>query len=441
MNETDRESQRASLKTLYLRSCFGAALALPALWFISEGAADITQKALIALFFAGISAGFLRIKFDFLTGAALLFCLAVLGSYIWHRYSVPHDLFGGSGARKYIYFFVFFIVLSHVFCAASRMAPHALLVSAGLGLAVHLALRVPLGDWSLALNGNRINFGFRNAQHAGVIFGTLLLACLLFFPRLLRSTPHAHRLWIVLAYLAYSLILLFGVIASQVRAVWLGLGVAALVLLTLEIRGWLRNGIEKRRAMVAGTLIIFITIPTVALVSDVVIRRLSSEAISAQSLQAAARFDSRHMTSSGIRIASWVSALEWSAERPLLGWGQSTVSALIKQSPHFDDRFKKNFGHLHNSYLELVVAIGAIGTGMAVLIIFVLLRMLVRLRREGHLARDNGSFILGFSVFWAISNMFESYVNYSSGLLINTLFGSFAYSTWINARTSSESVS
>ncbi|MDZ7851451.1 MAG: O-antigen ligase family protein [Halomonas sp.] len=69
-------------------------------------------------------------------------------------------------------------------------------------------------------------------------------------------------------------------------------------------------------------------------------------------------------TSIGIRINTWLAALEWIEQRPLVGWGGQARSLVIEHTPWLPPFVKENFGHPHNYLLEVWVAYGLLGVAL-----------------------------------------------------------------------------
>ena len=414
-------------------------LALPAVFFLSNGTTKTSRTLCALLFLAGVFRWKGWFRMDRVTWPALLLAAVISGGYFWHAYSVPPDIFEGWHADKYIIAFGFFIILAYGTTAWKPIAPAALLVSAGIGLLLHLCINVPVEQWLAAWHGSRIDFGFRNAQHAGIMFATALLATAFLGPRaVLRASPR-RRPWIALACTALFVFMLWGVLTTQVRAVWLGLicsllATCAFALIHPRTRHALTQ-IRHKRLLLAGALALATAMTLVLQPIERIERRLAAEDISIERIAGAAQFKPGFMTSSGVRIATWTAAKDWILERPLMGWGARSVKQLIRQNPELDKALKGRFGHLHNSYLELTVAVGTIAVGLMMAIIIGLARMTAKHWRERKIPTDAVLFLFGFLVFWSIVNMFESYLNYRSGFLVQTLICTFAYAWCLHDRS------
>lgn len=419
---------------------FGAlTLLFPFVWFLSRDLASNVVYALSLVFFAGIAWRHTGIRADRMLLLCLGFCGFIVLGYVWHVNSVPEELFGGSRARTYLASVCFFLVLAHGLASMREPSPFALLASAALGLLVYLAVQAPPDHWARGWEGRRVDFGIDNAQHAGVLFGTGLLAAVAFIPRGINALPARMRHLGGILVTALTLFMAWGVLVTQVRAVWIALIVAAPVLLALSL--WLTRSRRSthplpHRSLIVRSAAVVLTLLTLAfLVADGPTRiseRLAREDVSLAALASAARLETDgRLSSTQVRVASWAVATEWIAERPLMGWGARTVNRLIEHSPHFSDDFKLQFGHIHSSYFEVLIAIGTLGfAGIAAIAALVGYRTIIAWR-NGWMPTDAFVFAWAFFVFWLVVNAFESYITYPSGFFLNSVVGGFVYAFYL----------
>lgn len=433
-------------RTLHQVLFFGATQAFAAMWFLSPDLADDLSALVLLLFLAGLPLRAVRLPLDLLTILIALLATTIVSGYLWQKATVPPELFGGSSARDYVYCFALFLLVAHGAQAWEERAPHFLLLSACLGLLLHLVFQAPSEDWWLARSGERVAFGFQNAQHTGVLFGTGLIAALSFTPRAVRSLQGVAARATALAGGCLVLLMAWGCLVSQTRAVWLGLLVALVVacgaaLLLRPARTTANRATQPRRKTLASIVAAGVLAAAAlvlwaphALMED----RLEEEVISIESISEAAQLELGPLSSSGVRIASWRASLDWIAQRPLLGWGGYSVARLIDGSPHFSPAFKASFGHLHNSYLESLVATGLIPTLLMLAIIMVVGRRSLDAWRQGHMPQDAFLFAISFFAFWATANMFESYMKSETGFYVNAVIGGFVYCFHLRARAAAQ---
>lgn len=428
-------SGRLSARALYM----ALALMFPLVWFLSRELADLLFRAMVVLFLIDLVRRKGWIHGDGLHMLCGAFCLVVLMGYLWHIYTIPETLFGGSRARQYLPAVCFFLLLAHGANIPGRLGPFLLLASAMLGLGVYLVFNTSAQDWAQGWQGQRVSFGIDNAQHAGVLFGAGLIATLSLTPRVIHAVSHACRPWVGCVMLAIACLMVWGVMVTQVRAVWLGLGPAILALIALPVLIGTKSSLNADPSRRRWVLKISVLAGTILLVSMVLldaptrgVERLAHEDVSLEALVSAARFEADgELSSAQVRVASWVAATDWIAQRPWLGWGGQTVKQLIRESPDFDEHFKQHFGHLHNSYLEALVALGASGFVLIAAIASLVGYRCVVAWRRGWMPSDVFVFAWAFILFWGTVNAFESYIVYPSGFFLNSVVGGFIYAFYL----------
>lgn len=277
-------------------------------------------------------------------------------------------------------------------------------------------------EWQRGLAGQRIDFGLHNAQHTAMLFGTAALGLLAFSTRLL-SAPHCS--WPCrLAWLAALAICITAVIASQTRGVWAGFTVALLVLMVAAV-SVLRKRYRWRRRMIAtGAIATVVGALAVGYLSlgDIVVERLNAEHQTLQLVQQG-NLEGVPYTSAGIRLHTWNEALHWFAQRPLVGWGGNGRSLIFDHSSNLPEDIKQHFGHLHNSYLDLLVNFGVLGLLLLAALAYWMLSRCLRYYRAGLLPGSSLVFCLALAVFFAVINLFESYLFYHSGHLVMAIVG------------------
>ncbi|WP_211091453.1 O-antigen ligase family protein [Pseudothauera rhizosphaerae] len=415
-------------------------IAFPAIWFLSAGATDWLARTMFWLLVLGALIGVQPIHRDRVVQLCAVLALLVVAGYVWQRFTVPEALLGGSSARKYIPAFCFFVVVAYGAAVMPRVSPFLLLLSAGIGLLVHLLWFVPAGDWAASWRLKRVTFGFHNWEHAAILFSSALLAAVIFLPRAVSSSPPRARGPVLVLSVAFILMAMYFVVTLQTRATWLGLLLSGFVALLFGVGSLFvrRRSIDRRtvvRWVVAGAGVVLVGSAALYFwAGDIVAKRLAAEAVSIETIKETARLETVPRSSIKVRIGTWAAALDWIAERPVFGWGGRAASRLIELSPYFDERFKNQFGHLHNSYLETLLNVG--GAVMACMITIVLLVAwrTVAAWRQGWIPTDVFLFACAFYPFWATVNLFESYIMYDSGFLLNALVGGFVYSWYLRSQ-------
>jgi O-antigen ligase len=426
-----------SLSVEFLRKFYALlALSFSFLWLATDGSTALLQKLLIVSFlFLAFSDK--KIRQDALFWGSLLLIAFFSLEFIWHALSLPEAIFANRFPSKYINFFCFFLLIAYGTVVWKRFSPFYILIGAAAGFLAFLILYSPINEWRLSWEGTRVGFGFRNAQHAGIFFGAGLLGISFFGPRIFKAYSGFTRLILALAVFAFAGLMIYGIIATQVRAVWIALilaflagGTAYLFTTTINsLLAWFRD--VKHMGLVVLLISSVIALGSALSVQQRIQHRIGQENISIQTVQGAARFEGQRLTSSGIRVALWSASASWIETRPMLGWGSLSVERLIGLDSRFNSQFKQKFGHLHNSTLELLVAVGAIGLFSIGVLIMMLAIKILKARRVGAMPKDVFVFAWAFLVFWGIVNCFESYINYSSGFYLNSIIASFLYAFYL----------
>ncbi|GKW49737.1 O-antigen ligase family protein [Halomonas sp. NCCP-2165] len=286
-------------------------------------------------------------------------------------------------------------------------------------------------DWLHGLSGNRVDFAIYNAQHAAMYFGAGLLGLLAFAGRLME--PGAWRWLRGVLWVAGTLACVLGLIITQTRAAWLGatFGLIGMVIVWLACRYRAGERWHSPWRMVS-VLVAGLGVITVIGIGfeETVANRIASERQTVSALMEGELEDVPY-SSVGIRIHTWVAATEWIAERPLVGWGENARSLVIQQTDWLPDTIRARFGHLHNSILEILVSYGLLG-GMVFLGLSVwLLWGSYRAWQAGVMPGDMMLFFIGFSVFWFIINLFESFMGFWTGVfLFNIILGGIVTHIW-----------
>lgn len=408
------------------------ALAFPTLWFLLGNTDWVIYSLLVGCTLSWLSNPAKNKNINALAILAILFALIIHGEYLWHKYDSSLTLFSGKSSQKYLYFFFTFGLIAYA-TSLKKINPFWVLISAALGVTLHIIFKIPYADWMTSWQGGRPCLGFRNAQHAGVIFATTLLCIAFFAKRLYFACSEKYKLLVSTWLTCLTAVVLWFTITTQDRAVWLGLAIACSITLPSQwpnLRNklsntWLKN-YKKWWLILAAIIIIFAMMSSMGIFNRIN-SRLSAEAINYKTIEQASQFKEGSLNSSGIRIASWSAALGWGLERPLLGWGFRSIKGLIQHDKRFSDPLWKNFGHLHNSYLEAWVAVGLIGLSSMLATIIIVGRHSIQSWKQRCMPNEVYLFSWTFITFWLVVNCFESYINYSPGFYLTTVIGAFIY--------------
>lgn len=293
------------------------------------------------------------------------------------------------------------------------------------------ALGNGLSEWLSGLSGQRVDFGIRNAQHTAVMFGVALLGLACFGGR--AFLPGRLRGFRISLWACLVVTCALAVLVTQTRAVWL----ASLIAFTFTGISWAgyaflysENREAVKKAMIAVGAVLVLLLSLVGFFRPALEARLSAEHEALGELLAG-NISNLPFTSIGIRVHSWLEAIPWVQERPILGWGGNGRGLVLKHSETLPQWVIDEFGHLHSSYLEILVNYGLAGVSVFVTLILWLTLNTYRAWRQGRLPGDFMLFYTGFLVFWLIVNAFESYFSYSTGIYIfNLIAGGLVTIIW-----------
>ncbi|AJQ95290.1 O-antigen ligase family protein [Gynuella sunshinyii] len=223
-----------------------------------------------------------------------------------------------------------------------------------LGLLIAIITNPALPDAMYILStGGVPQFGLRNHQHEAAYFGYSFLAFVCFLSRIYSAKSIA----LLSFWTACILLSLLGVIITQSRGVWLGTIVALTVFWILKL--YTNKSTSYKKALL--TFIVVIVTSTPLLLSSNLVKERIMKGYSQLSEIILRKEEKISYTSVGTRINTWIDASEWIKKRPLIGWGLWARKDIITQSEKATEWAKKHYGHLHNSYLEIIIAYGFIG--------------------------------------------------------------------------------
>lgn len=439
---------KKNIMLLHSRQAFNSVLAIACLFFaffwLPVPRLFNLACILFILFFvpAPLHRSNTLLRKDPLIKLAVLFFLYIIFSIIWHRLTLPDHFPPTTSDRRFLTV-LYFIGIAYSIKFNRFLNPWHLLAISFLGLLAYLATNFNINEWRQAWLGARVDFGIHNAQHTGVIFATCFLGFGILGPRFYTwsaALPVALRLLGRFLWLAAFLFASWGTLVSQTRAVWLALSITLLVspviiLLIYKLSPLPRPSVKK----------LFLTgLAGIALLSgltmsfdpaDLVSERITRENITWERLRQAAKHEKTNLSSAEVRVASWSAATDWIMEKPLMGWGGRGSRPLIRNSDLFSESFKRQFNHLHNSYLQVLVEIGFIGAAFITALIIIFGKATIKSYQRKTIPLDALLFTWAFFVFWAVVNIFESYIIYETGIYLVAIVAGFAYSFCLESAT------
>ncbi|MCB9494358.1 MAG: O-antigen ligase family protein [Desulfobacteraceae bacterium] len=286
-----------------------------------------------------------------------------------------------------------------------------------------------------AFKGQRIDFGIKNAQHSSMIFGLIFIISFLnlfVFERLTRKNSFLLAVLLLLS--------ICGLVFTQTRQSYLAVMISILVSLPLAFK----MGFRLRKIILFFT-ILFISVLIFRINIGYFSQRfndIKSVWISVEKIRIEDKKNNNFKekidsyvksippTSAGIRIKSWLEALKWIVQKPFFGWGSEARKLVIKKSDNFTEDLKKQYGHLHNYFIEVLVSYGVFGLSIIFIMYWIFINSIYNSKT---CADGNKIFITGFcfAVYWLVINNFESFNSFWTGVFIHNIFLGAFYSRYL----------
>jgi len=257
---------------------------------------------------------------------------------------------------------------------------------------------------SQAIEGRRSGFG-RHIITMGMIYASIMIGLLVFFKRLVFKPKFswlAFGLW-----LTVFCFVTFAALASQTRAVYLGLLLVLLIVFiwSLVYQPWRR---QLKPGLVLGFLAMLFLAGLIGVQQGFVERTVDRFDREMDAIHALADGDLSKVprNSMGLRIHFWADAVDWIAERPLTGWGYHGSQMLHEEAGnYFGDR---NFLTIHNDLLDIWLSYGFFGVLLFIVFFAWLIRGLYRAWSSGVMPGDFLVFFYLFIIFYLFNGVFIS---------------------------------
>ena len=264
--------------------------------------------------------------------------------------------------------------------------------------------------------GGRVDFGILNAQHVALFFSLGLIGCLSYFSDAIKSKIILQRIGITAFLTIAGALCAIGIFGTQTRAAFLGLLTAFVVYLIISMYRNVRKkkGKQNVKAKMSTLAAIIIVGSMSYSFKDNLTKRVFSENNTISAITAG-DWENIPYTSIGIRVNTWLQALKWIAEKPLIGYGGKVRTNIIQQSTKHPDFVKKQYGHFHNSFIEIML-----GSGLLGLFLF-FTPVIYSLKKAAELSQPTHYFALFGLLIFLVMNMFESYLFFWMGPFILTL--------------------
>lgn len=358
---------------------------------------DLTSDLKNAIIFGSLPVLYLKLRIDKeskRTFLLFLFALVVqVVSWAWSLQLLPNLAKSYPNIKHLTGLFLFVFIALWV--GSNRTKQAILLITYMLSyIATAIYDHSITGSFQLAMIGKRVDYGMHNAQYTGMMAGVIMLLCVYFCFAL---SSHRYKRWFFAGLALVFLFALFSLVASQSRQVWVGL-VMALMCVPLVVKNTFNP--KKIIALYAFVLVIAVSVVSIPSIN----KRLIHESTSISKI-VSSNWDKIPMTSFGIRFNSWIESLPWIARSPWVGASDIAIPQVIQQSELFQANIKaKNFGHLHNFYMETLVAYGLFGIIFVCVFYFHIVSNI-----QTHQAPLEFKFLLLFLIFYLLINNFESY--------------------------------
>ena len=259
----------------------------------------------------------------------------------------------------------------------------------------------------------RYDFGFHSVDFSGMIFGFDVL--LLVFLR--RRFIYRNETFSYPGLFLYLLLLVFsvmGVLVSQARASLLGLLVVSIVFSVTSVYRVLKTKQYSNVTMLAPVVILMV-------MSILFVNIWQKRAVGEEetiSTISDLNFKDIPMTSIGLRLHLINLAIPALMERPLFGWGNEGSEIIIDRSGWSEDAIKQT-GNFHNVILDIWVRHGLIVLVIIMSVYSWFLYESRRAYRNGIMPTDFHSFLVAYVIYFSVANLFDAYLLYGVGDIVN----------------------
>jgi O-antigen ligase len=268
-------------------------------------------------------------------------------------------------------------------------------------LVVGIIRRQEWSQFSVLFDGARSGFG-RGIPQMGLFSAAAVLGMLILARRFWGSSKRRFVLRVVV-WAALLGLLTQVLIISQSRVSWIALLIAAPALVGYHIRGWIKD-----RSAVSWTHVAPAVALAVVLLAGLILGNFSTirnrvllEAEMVQALVAGETDRVPVLSPLGARFHLAQHGMHEWLKRPVFGWGPGTQVAEFAPKPLSD------FGHLHNTYLEILARFGLVGALLLAAGVGLIVRSSVAAYRTGRLPQDYFLYLcgaFGLLAIWSAAN-------------------------------------
>lgn len=335
---------------------------------------------------------------------------------------------------------LFYFVILGYFLQGNLKKTALFLIALCLGITLSYILNSGdfLHEFALAIHGERVDFGLVNANHTAAVAGVAMVLSGIFLywlvakPVVLSSKGKIAFVLFAVINLVINTIVVYG---TKSREVWLAL----LLVFILALCFLLYHFLFQQRSV--AKLIVLLGASSVLLFSAYhqpeINKRVTEEIYIINDF---IHKDVKDIPSSstGLRIKFVYSAFPWIEKHPVFGMGHRDArDFVIEKSTLFDQDVKKNYSHLHNGFVEVLVGYGIMGLLVVLGIYTLLIGTVVKAAPQQYKA-----FLLfasiAFVIYFSTINMFESFLFFKTGEYIQTALLAAIYTfvikrQWISA--------
>ncbi len=226
-----------------------------------------------------------------------------------------------------------------------------------VGMLLSLIIHFPYGQIeALLVAGDRFRIGSIHPIQLGTYLAVLSVGLVVALSRLLTGSERSTHHWLLAGLmLAVLAVFLTALMMTWSRGAWLAFVVGVVFVGLFKLLQLLRRGRMGLRnvALLAGALSVAVLLVT-ALGTEKITQRLTAESHIYERILAGEIKD-MPKTSVGWRVHMQVFAWQRFWERPLLGWGPYTKQVIDNSDLGLP------WGHLHNSYWEVLLRFGLVG--------------------------------------------------------------------------------
>lgn len=279
-------------------------------------------------------------------------------------------------------------------------------------------------NFKMAINGVRVGLG-GHIITIGIIYSIVFLACLIFFKRLVVES---HQIWRWVLWLIIFFAAVFGIVASQTRAIYLGFFIIYflffLFVLYLSFVSWSKYRLLAFYFfMVSFFVVLLIYFINLNGFFDLAINKAGSEQ-SVVWLLLSGEINQIPRNSAGLRIHFWVDSYNWIIERPLTGWGEKANNHLHAAAGNFFG--ERNFITVHNDIIDILLSYGFIGLIFYLLLVFWVYKRVFCSWKSKTIMNDEFFFFNIFLVFFIWNGFFMSLLHFKETIYLwNVVFAGF----------------